>query len=148
VFSLDPIPGYEPPLLAGHKDAIVAVFFTGPLTRRAALVDGKPLPVLCTLSRDGALMTWTFTPSLRLAGDAAGTTVVERTGPAPKRQRLPDGRAAAAAAAAAAEAKQVALEAGEEEGEGDNDPAVMPHLSGMCACLAFKLLSVNIYVTM
>ncbi len=51
VFSLDPIEGYEPPLLAGHKDAIVSVFFTGPATRRAALVDGKPLPVLCTLSK-------------------------------------------------------------------------------------------------
>lgn len=29
VFSLDPIPGYQPATLSGHKDAPVAVFFTG-----------------------------------------------------------------------------------------------------------------------
>ncbi len=29
VFSLDPIPGYQPATLAGHKEALAAVFFTG-----------------------------------------------------------------------------------------------------------------------
>ena len=38
VFSLHPIEGYEPPVLSGHKDAIVAVFFMGAATRHAALV--------------------------------------------------------------------------------------------------------------
>ncbi|KAL6751014.1 WD40 repeat-like protein [Haematococcus lacustris] len=66
VFSLHPIEGYEPPALSGHKDGLVAVFFTGPATRQAALVEGRRLPVLCTLSRDGALFTWTFTPSMAL----------------------------------------------------------------------------------
>lgn len=28
IFTLEPLPGYEPPSLAGHKDAIVGVFFT------------------------------------------------------------------------------------------------------------------------
>lgn len=39
VFSLDPIEGYEPPTLSGHKDGIVGVFFSGPATRRAAVVS-------------------------------------------------------------------------------------------------------------
>lgn len=30
VFSLNPIDGYKPPTLAGHRDVPVAVFFTGP----------------------------------------------------------------------------------------------------------------------
>lgn len=30
VFSLNPIPGYEPPTLCGHKDALLGVFFASP----------------------------------------------------------------------------------------------------------------------
>ncbi|KXZ50608.1 hypothetical protein GPECTOR_15g291 [Gonium pectorale] len=42
VFSLDPIPGYEPPTLAGHKDALVGVFFAQPeaLQRDAVRAGG------------------------------------------------------------------------------------------------------------
>jgi hypothetical protein len=29
VFSLHPIEGYEPPMLSGHKDSLVSIFFTG-----------------------------------------------------------------------------------------------------------------------
>lgn len=68
-------------------------------------VEGRELPVLCTLSRDGAFFTWTFTPSLALSGGGSkrkssgkqqqshqnGVTVVEGAGPQPKRQRLADG---------------------------------------------------------
>jgi hypothetical protein len=123
VFSLDPIPGYDPPLLAGHKDAIVSVFFTGPGTRRAASLAGATLPVLCTLSRDGALFTWGFTPAApgRLPASASGTTVVQRgivPGLAPdggggaKKRKLVDARAGRAAAQAARGAQAAAAGVG------------------------------------
>ncbi len=62
-------------------------------------VEGRELPVLCTLSRDGAFFTWTFTPSLALGGgkqqqQQQGATVVVGGGPQPKKQRLADGLAA------------------------------------------------------
>lgn len=137
--------------LAHHPDV--------PSLPRTALVEGKPLPVLCTLSRDGALLTWTFTPAADAAhrarksalkakagagagaagedaagdgyqlGAAGGAVVVEGTGPKPKRQRLADGRAAADAEAQAKAAAE-AVAQGAEEGPGDDDPAVMPFLAG------------------
>ncbi|MEW5311682.1 MAG: hypothetical protein WDW38_003377 [Sanguina aurantia] len=64
VFSLDPIEGYEPPTLSGHKDGIVGVFFSGPATRRAAVVDGKEPAVMYSLSRDGALHAWAYAPGV------------------------------------------------------------------------------------
>ena len=38
VFSLNPFKGYEPPVLAGHRDGIVSVFFSGEAMRKAAQV--------------------------------------------------------------------------------------------------------------
>eukprot|EP00798_Chlamydomonas_sp_ICE-L_P014256 gene14256-20229_t len=58
VFSLNPIEGYEPPVLSGHRDGIVGIFFTGVATQKAAIVEGKEPPILCTLSRDGGLFSW------------------------------------------------------------------------------------------
>ena len=43
VFSLDPIEGYEPPVLSGHRDGIIGIFFTGPATQKAAIVRTAPL---------------------------------------------------------------------------------------------------------
>lgn len=64
VFSLDPIPGYEPPVLAGHRDGIVGIYFSGEGMVRAAEVEGlsgSSQPLLHTISRDGAVFTWSFT---------------------------------------------------------------------------------------
>ncbi|GBF92981.1 hypothetical protein Rsub_05817 [Raphidocelis subcapitata] len=60
VFSLNPIPGYAPATLAGHKDGLVAVFWTSEATQAAAALAGQPPSHLYTLSRDGALFGWTF----------------------------------------------------------------------------------------
>ena len=65
VFSLNPIPGFEPPVLAGHRDGIVGVYFSGEGMVRASEMEGGsgPAPLLHTISRDGAVFSWTFTPS-------------------------------------------------------------------------------------
>ena len=55
VFSLDPIEGYRPPTLAGHRDALVGVFFASPNPAAAA-----PHADLLTVSRDGALFCWAY----------------------------------------------------------------------------------------
>ena len=55
VFSLDPIEGYRPPTLAGHRDALVGVFFAHPDPAAA-----NPRIDLLTASRDGALFCWTY----------------------------------------------------------------------------------------
>ena len=60
VFSIDPIEGYRPPTLAGHKERLVAVHFAGEAIQRAARALGKVLPSLYTLSRDGALFAWAY----------------------------------------------------------------------------------------
>ena len=39
MFSLNPFKGYEPPVLAGHRDGIVSVFFSGEAMRKAAQVS-------------------------------------------------------------------------------------------------------------
>lgn len=60
IFSLHPIEGYQPALLTGHKDSLVGVFFTSQSTSEAsALVEKSPVN-LYTVSRDGALLGWTF----------------------------------------------------------------------------------------
>ncbi|KAK9845761.1 hypothetical protein WJX81_001752 [Elliptochloris bilobata] len=55
VFSLDPIEGYRPPTLAGHRAALVGVFFAHPDPAAA-----PPRVDLLTASRDGALLCWTY----------------------------------------------------------------------------------------
>ncbi|KAF5838324.1 WD40 repeat-like protein [Dunaliella salina] len=101
---------------------------------RLVQVEGRELPVLCTLSRDGAFFTWTFTPSQMLGGNKQqqGTTVVVGGGPQPKKQKLADGGAAHEIEAQRAAAKAAAAQAGEEEGEeaGGEEPDVMPFLAG------------------
>ncbi|PRW59321.1 periodic tryptophan 2-like protein [Chlorella sorokiniana] len=99
VFSLNPIEGYRPPTLAGHREPIVAVHFTSAKLQESAGLIGKEAPHVYTLSKDGALHAWTY--------------------------RKPDAAAEEAAAAAAAAAEQEAAAAGrkrrradgEEEGE-------------------------------
>jgi hypothetical protein len=57
---LHAIKDYRPPTLSGHKDGLVAVFFTGSRAVSAAELEGRPGPDLLTVSRDGALFTWRF----------------------------------------------------------------------------------------
>nr|ADF43197.1 UTP1m [Chlamydomonas reinhardtii] len=112
VFSLNPIPGYEPPTLCGHKDALLGVFFASPAMLAKGTADGGEAPCLYSLSVDGSLHAWTYAAS-------AAYTLDNLAAPVAKRKRE-------AAAAEAAE-KQRRLEegeeeeeaAGEEEGEGD-----------------------------
>ncbi|KAI8469923.1 MAG: WD40 repeat-like protein [Monoraphidium minutum] len=87
VFSLNPIPGYVPPILAGHKDRLVGLYFTSDATQSAAALAGLPPAHLYTVSADGALLGW-------------------------HHNRGPE--AAAAAAAAAARAAASGEEGGEE----------------------------------
>uniref|UniRef100_A0A383VAW3 Small-subunit processome Utp12 domain-containing protein n=1 Tax=Tetradesmus obliquus TaxID=3088 RepID=A0A383VAW3_TETOB len=61
VYSLNPIPGWTPPTLAGHKDALVGVFFTIAATQQAAQLAGQQPVVLYTVSKDGALFGWSLT---------------------------------------------------------------------------------------
>lgn len=60
MFSLDPIEGYRPPTLAGHRDALVGVFFAHPRAATAAAAAGTAPAHLFTASRDGALFCWAF----------------------------------------------------------------------------------------
>lgn len=60
IFSMNPIEGYRPPTLAGHKDTPVAVHFTTKRVQEAAGLLSKETPVLYTLSRDGALHAWSY----------------------------------------------------------------------------------------
>lgn len=60
VYSLHPIPGWTPPTLAGHKAALVGVFFTAAATQDAAALVGQERVVLYTVSKDGALFGWSL----------------------------------------------------------------------------------------
>ncbi|KAK9830156.1 hypothetical protein WJX72_010038 [[Myrmecia] bisecta] len=76
VFSLNPIEGYQPPTLAGHKDMPMAVFFAGKKVAADAELDGQEPPALLTVSKDGALFMWHFnrttpTPAPALANGHA-----------------------------------------------------------------------------
>ncbi|KAG2492638.1 hypothetical protein HYH03_009054 [Edaphochlamys debaryana] len=105
VFSLDPIPGYEPPTLAGHKEAIVRVFFASPeALAKGTSTAGEPAPAMYSLSADGALHGWTYAASAAYTLDNLAPHRAKR-----RRQEQ------AQAAEAEAEAEQ-----GEgEEGAGD-----------------------------
>jgi periodic tryptophan protein 2 len=80
VFSLKPHKGYEAPVLAGHRDGIVAVYFSSEAMQKVAQVEGKDIPLLYTVSKDGALFSWHFTPKPR--GTAAGGGEPEAEEPA------------------------------------------------------------------
>ena len=71
VFSLNPLPGYRPPTLMGHREAPVAVCFTPPRLQEAAGLLGKAPPALYSLSRDGALFAWAYEAGVAEAGAAA-----------------------------------------------------------------------------
>lgn len=60
VYSLNPIPGWTPPTLSGHKAALVGVFFTAAATQDAAALVGQERVVLYTVSKDGALFGWSL----------------------------------------------------------------------------------------
>ena len=60
VWSLDPVPGYAVPTLAGHKETPVGVFFAGAGDGLAAGLAGMAPPSLYTVSRDGVLFCWAF----------------------------------------------------------------------------------------
>lgn len=67
VYSLNPIPGWTPPTLAGHKDALVGVFFTTTATQQAAELAGQQPVKLYTVSKDGALFGWSLVPAIAAA---------------------------------------------------------------------------------
>jgi len=60
VYSLNPIPGWTPPTLAGHKAGLVGVFFTAAATQDAAELAGQQRVVLYTVAKDGALFGWSL----------------------------------------------------------------------------------------
>jgi periodic tryptophan protein 2 len=68
VYSLNPIPGWTPPTLAGHKAALVGVFFTAAATQDAAALVGQERVVLYTVSKDGALYGWSLQQQQQEAG--------------------------------------------------------------------------------
>ncbi|GLI62923.1 nucleolar protein, component of the U3 processome [Volvox africanus] len=88
VFSLDPIPGYDPPALGGHKEGVVGVFFSSGRMRAqvaSATPGGVPEsydadatsilaspPLMYSISADGALFAWTYA----VAGTAAAAAGV------------------------------------------------------------------------
>ena len=74
IFSLHPIKGYRPPTLAGHKDTPVAVHFTSKKVQEAAGLINKEVPMLYTISRDGALHGWSYTYNTTIySGDGGGS---------------------------------------------------------------------------
>jgi periodic tryptophan protein 2 len=60
VYSLNPIPGWTPPTLSGHKSALIGVYFTTAATQDAAELVGQQRVVLYTMSKDGALYGWSL----------------------------------------------------------------------------------------
>ena len=70
LFSSEPLPGFTPPTLTGHKAVLVAVFFASPQTQRAAQLLGDPAPSIFTVSADGAMLGYTFTPANILPDEA------------------------------------------------------------------------------
>lgn len=70
LFSAEPVPGFTPPTLTGHKDALVSVFFASPQTKRAAQLLGDSEPSIFTISSDGAIFGYTFTPADSLPAEA------------------------------------------------------------------------------
>jgi periodic tryptophan protein 2 len=71
VWSLQPIAGYKPPALGGHKEAPVAVHFAGAGAADAARLLGKEPVALYSVARDGALHAWSYEAA---AGPAAAET--------------------------------------------------------------------------
>jgi hypothetical protein len=74
VFSLNPIPGYAPATLAGHKEGLTGIFFTADTTRAAAALAGQPPTHLYTVARDGALFGWHFAAQAGGGGAAAAVS--------------------------------------------------------------------------
>ena len=94
VYTLNPLPGYIPVTLSGHRDGLVSVQF--------AAED-----VIYTVSKDGAVYVWAWKERADLsAKDAATLTALAE---------------AQAAAAAAAEAEGAEDSDDEEEEDGDDD---------------------------
>lgn len=60
VFSLNPVKGYRPPTLTGHREPLVGVHLTSGKLQEAAGLLGKEAPALYTVSRDGALFAWSY----------------------------------------------------------------------------------------
>lgn len=63
--------GFTPPTLTGHRSALVATFFASAATRRAAMLAGEQQPALYTVSADGALHAYAFTPAADASAVAA-----------------------------------------------------------------------------
>jgi periodic tryptophan protein 2 len=65
IFSVDPVQGWQPVTLAGHKDVLVAAFF------------GKEPGTVLTVSRDGSLFQWRSEGLHATAGDISTSWVLK-----------------------------------------------------------------------
>lgn len=111
MFSLQPIKDYRPPMLSGHKDTPVGVFFVGARAASAAVLDGAADPDLLTVSRDGALFTWRFEPVAAAAepeADGGSDEAAAEDGRPPKRTRAAKGTSYAGALALPSKARSPA----------------------------------------
>lgn len=134
VFSLNPIQGYEPPTLAGHKDTLIGTFFTTPqaLAREQALA-GEAVPLMYSLSTDGALHAWSYEAGPQYDNDnsnyAAHVSKRRRTEQrqqaAAEQQQQPE-----AEGGEGAEGRAGAAAAGGEEGPSTSAAAGFPRLAG------------------
>ena len=55
--------GFTPPTLAGHRAGLVKVFFASAATQRSSTLAGETPATLYTISSDGALHAYAFTPT-------------------------------------------------------------------------------------
>ena len=80
VFSLDPVPGFHPATLSGHRDPLVAVFWApaGQGSSPGGGTEVGPCPEACyTVSRDGARFGWHRSP---VQPSTAGADVSDEDG--------------------------------------------------------------------
>nr|BCL66081.1 nucleolar protein, component of the U3 processome [Volvox africanus] len=143
VFSLDPIPGYDPPALGGHREGVIGVFFSSERMRAhvaAATLGGatesydadatsilSSPPLMYSISSDGALFAWAYAEAGTVAA-AAGVPYSNLARPlAAKRRRedrlrqqrnVNEGRKRKKRRHGATESSEVG---GKEEGEDDEE---------------------------
>ncbi|GLC52693.1 hypothetical protein PLESTB_000658000 [Pleodorina starrii] len=134
VFSLDPIPGYEPPALGGHKEAVLGVFFASQeMLRRGAAAGAEAEaggwtpasagpPVMYSISADGALHCWTYAVSTgNQYGNLATHVAAKRRRDERVRQQQQQRKEGQEAEDGAEEEEEGEGEGEEEAGEGEEE---------------------------
>jgi len=134
VFSLNPVEGYRPPTLAGHRDALVGVFFAHAAAAAAAAATGATPPALLTVSRDGALFCWAYArPPRSGASEPGGGAPGARAGLDEADGAVADGAPGGAAAAGGARDAAAAAADGAEGDAGGAGPAKRQRADGAAA---------------